>query len=128
MASFYKTAAAVCLLALCGLQSEAAAKKKFKFTVEEVKEEDYIYANFVRNGKLPTHISEVAKDQNLVQTLRGEVEEKETTTDQATCDALIKASNFKTMFHHAFEYASDASPDYRQLLQDALDKGLSAFK
>ncbi|CDJ54292.1 hypothetical protein EBH_0045900 [Eimeria brunetti] len=128
MGSFYKAAATVCLLAFCGLQSEAAKVKKYKFTVKEVNEDDYIYANFVRNGKLPTHISEVAKDQDLVDSLKTEVGKQETSGADATCEALIKASNFKTMFHHPFEDNDDASPDYRQLLQNALDAGLAVFR
>ncbi|CDJ49675.1 hypothetical protein EBH_0027990 [Eimeria brunetti] len=128
MASLYKTAAAVCLLALCGLPSQAAQNKKCKFTVTEVNEGDYVYANLVRNGKLPIHISEVAMDKQLVASLRAEVETKEETAEQGACDALMEASNFKTMFHHSFEYKEGGSPDYRQLLQDALDAGLAVFK
>ncbi|CDJ54288.1 hypothetical protein EBH_0045860 [Eimeria brunetti] len=127
MNSFYRTTAAVCLLAFCGLESEAALNKKCTFTVEEVEEADYIYANFVRNGKLPTHISEVTRDQQLVDSLTQEVQAREATAAEGACETLVKESNFKTMFHHAFEYENDTPPSYSQLLQDALGAGLAVF-
>ncbi|CDJ34033.1 uncharacterized protein EMH_0059020 [Eimeria mitis] len=90
MASFYKTATAVCLVALGVLQSEAQGNTPtYKFKVVDV-DEDPAAAN---------------------------------------CTALLTAK-LKENFHYSFDYepASQTSPDYRQLLQDALDKGLEDFK
>ncbi|CDJ35798.1 uncharacterized protein EMH_0000330 [Eimeria mitis] len=127
MAPFYKTAATVCIVALCGLQSEAADGKKYKFTSEDVTEEAYLAANLVRNGNLPVHISEVSKDDTLVTSLKQNVEAKEASTD-GTCETLIEG-DLKEGFHHIFEYdvETKATHDYRQLLQEALDKGLAVF-
>ncbi|CDJ27905.1 uncharacterized protein EMH_0035990 [Eimeria mitis] len=126
MAPLYKTAAVVCLVALCGLQAEASTPT-YKFTVEDVQEDAYLAANLARNGKLPVHISEVTKDDNLVSTLEAKVSSEEPPT-AANCTALITAQ-LKERFHYSFEHepASQASPDYRQLLQDALDEGLKTF-
>ncbi|CDJ28153.1 uncharacterized protein EMH_0099340 [Eimeria mitis] len=125
MASLYKAAAAVCLVAACGLQSAAADTKNYKFTAEDVTEEAYLAANLARNGQLPVHVSEVSEDKNIVTTLTGKVNSAEARTD-ATCNELI-ASDLKATFHHAFEYDADTSTNYRQFLQAALDKGLAIF-
>ncbi|CDJ34028.1 SAG family member [Eimeria mitis] len=127
MASFYRVAATVCLVALCGLQSAAADGKKYKFTPEDVTEEAYLAANLARNGNLPVHISEVSKDDNLVNSVKGKFEGKETATD-AACETLIE-SDLKDMFYHIFEYDADEEPsrNYRQFLQESLNKGLAVF-
>ncbi|CDJ32579.1 uncharacterized protein EMH_0076100 [Eimeria mitis] len=136
MASFYKTAAAVCLVALGVLQSEAqqgtgggqGGSTTYKFKVVEVDEDAYLSANLARNGKLPVHISEVTKDDDLVTALTAEVTPKEQQTAQ-NCTALI-TTELKGRFHYSFEHApeSEASFDYRQLLQGALEAGLKVFK
>ncbi|CDJ28149.1 uncharacterized protein EMH_0098900 [Eimeria mitis] len=126
MSSIYKTAAAVCL-ALCGLQAEASTTTKYKFKVVDVDEDAYLSANLARNGKLPVHISEVTKEDTLITTLKEEVAgEGATTVDN--CTSLITAK-LKEHFHYSFDYdaASEASPDYRQLLQKALEAGLKVF-
>ncbi|CDJ28202.1 uncharacterized protein EMH_0038740 [Eimeria mitis] len=104
MASIYKTAAAVCLALYA-----------------------YLAANLARNGKLPVHISEVTKDSALVSTLGEEVEGEEPPTAE-NCTALI-TSELKGNFHYSFAYEAEAtaSPDYRQLLQKALQAGLTVF-
>ncbi|CDJ28152.1 uncharacterized protein EMH_0099230 [Eimeria mitis] len=126
MASLYKTAAAVCLVALCGLQTEAS-NPTYKFTVEEVQADAYMSANLARNGKLPVRISVVTKDDTLVDSLRSAV--KAATGENAeACEGLI-TSDLKETFHHTFEYTEDAeaTPNYRQLLQKAVEAGLAAF-
>ncbi|CDJ28151.1 uncharacterized protein EMH_0099120 [Eimeria mitis] len=127
MASLYKTAATVCLFALCGLHLAAAGTKKYKFTAEEVTEDAYLAANLARNGKLPVHITEVEKDDGLVTSLKGKVDGKPAGTD-GTCETLIE-SDLKETFHHIFEYETVAktTPNYRELLQDALDAGITLF-
>ncbi|CDJ45633.1 hypothetical protein EBH_0028900 [Eimeria brunetti] len=139
MASLYKTAAAVCLVALHGLQSEAAQTKiKYKFKPVVVDDAAYFAANLVRNGKLPVHISEVAKDNGLVSTLTAEVQSKENeqtfpeepVTIDDTCSVLVEPDGLKDIFHYTFEYTdnnSKSSPNYRELLQGALDAGLKVF-
>ncbi|CDJ27907.1 SAG family member [Eimeria mitis] len=126
MSSIYKTAAAVCL-ALCGLQAEANTTRKYKFKVVDVGEDAYLAANLARNGKLPVHISEVTKEDTLITTLKGKVAGEDIATAD-NCTALI-TSELKKNFHYSFEYesTSEASPDYRQLLQKALDEGLTLF-
>ncbi|CDJ28148.1 uncharacterized protein EMH_0098790 [Eimeria mitis] len=128
MASFYKTAATVCLVALSALESEAQQSTKYKFTVVDVDEDAYLSTNLARNGKLPVHISEVTKDESLVTDLTAKVA-PEAQQAAENCAALI-TTELKNNFHHSFEYepASKASPDYRQILQDALDVGLKEFK
>ncbi|CDJ34030.1 SAG family member [Eimeria mitis] len=127
MAPLYKTAAAVCLVTLCGLQTEASTPKH-KFTVEHVEADAYLAANLARNGKLPVHISEVTKEESLVSALEAKVSGDEPPTAE-DCTALI-TDKLKEDFHHSFVYDTEAkaSPDYRQLLQNALDEGLAVFK
>ncbi|CDJ35629.1 uncharacterized protein EMH_0099020 [Eimeria mitis] len=141
MASFYKTAAAMCLVALGVLQSHAQGDNDngggegdsttYKFTVVNVDEDAYLSANLARNGKLPVHISEVTKDESLVTELTGEVTKAtaEVDPDAEDCTALMTAE-LKERFHYSFEHApeSEASFDYRELLQKALEAGLTVFK
>ncbi|CDJ45630.1 SAG family member [Eimeria brunetti] len=140
MASLYRTAAAVCLVGLYGLQSEAAGTTiTYKFTPIVVDDAGYVAANLVRNGKLPVHISAVAKDDNLVSTLTETVKTKESKvpvenerdTIDKTCSVLVEPEGLKDIFHYTFEYndsASKSSPNYRELLQKALEAGLEIFK
>ncbi|CDJ45629.1 SAG family member [Eimeria brunetti] len=94
----------------------------------------YLAANLVRNGKLPVHVNEVAKDDNIVSTLTGTVnsteheetgEEAEVTIDD-TCTALVKKGKLTDIFHYTFTYQE--KPNYRELFQAALDAGLAIFK
>ncbi|CDJ54293.1 SAG family member [Eimeria brunetti] len=124
MASLYRTAAAICLAALCGLKSEAMEDPKYKFTAAEVTEDAYVTVKLVRNGQLPVHVKEVARDEKLATTLKESIEANEELA-KTTCKSS-EIQNLKTMFHYIFDY--DANPDYRKLLQDALDKGLTVFK
>ncbi|CDJ27795.1 uncharacterized protein EMH_0034870 [Eimeria mitis] len=135
MASFYKTATAVCLVALGVLQSEAqqgsgrggGESTTYKFKVVEVDEDAYLAANLARNGKLPVHISEVTKDESLVTDLAAEVTPEVPPTAE-NCTALI-TPKLKARFHYSFEHDpnSESSFDYRQLLQEALEAGLKVF-
>ncbi|CDJ27794.1 uncharacterized protein EMH_0034860 [Eimeria mitis] len=128
MASFYKTATAVCLVALGVLQSQAQGNTPtYKFTVVKVDEDAYLSANLARNGKLPVHISEVTKDESLVTELTGKVTAGPDPAAE-NCTTLIAAQP-KENFHYSFDYEpkSETSPDYRQLLQKALDAGLTVF-
>ncbi|CDJ54042.1 hypothetical protein EBH_0073610 [Eimeria brunetti] len=127
MPSLYKAGAAVCLIALAGFQPAAAQDKNYKFTAIEVKEDAYLAANLARNGKLPVRISEVAKSEDLVNTVKEIFEEEKTDTLQ-TCEKLIKESELKNMFHYAFDYKTDTTPVYHELLQQALTAGLNAFR
>ncbi|CDJ45622.1 hypothetical protein EBH_0016680 [Eimeria brunetti] len=126
MACFYRTAAAVCLVALCGLRSVAAGKTTtYEFTAVDVNEDAYVAANLVRNGKLAVHISEVTKNATLVSDLKHKVEQA-SGEPLESCDGLIDTSNPIGIFNHTSEYAE--SPNYRTMLQAALDKGLEVFK
>ncbi|CDJ54290.1 hypothetical protein EBH_0045880 [Eimeria brunetti] len=86
--------------------------------VDDIKEDEYLYANLVRNRKLPIHISELTRDQQLVDSLKEAVGAKETAAGEGACGNLIEASN---------TYKTDDPPEYSQLLQDALDAGLAIF-
>ncbi|CDJ27906.1 uncharacterized protein EMH_0036000 [Eimeria mitis] len=124
MASLYRTAAAVCLVALSVLQAQAQGNTAtYKFTVEKVDEDAYVAANLARNGKLPVHISGVAKADNLVSSLTDKVKAATGAAD-ATCSALIK-DDLKAVFHRSFDYSE--APNYRKLLQEALEDGLKIF-
>ncbi|CDJ45639.1 SAG family member [Eimeria brunetti] len=136
MASFYKSAAAVCLVALYGLQSEASGTTiTYKFNPVVVDDACYLAANFARNGKLPVHISAVEKDIDIVSALTDKVqthttEKVEDAVSDATCSALMEAAKLKDIFHYTFEYTDNAaenSLNYRELLQKALDAGLKVF-
>ncbi|CDJ34031.1 uncharacterized protein EMH_0058800 [Eimeria mitis] len=126
MAPIYTAAAALCLT-LCGLQAEANTTPKYKFKVVGVDEDAYLAAKLARNGKLPVHISEITKEDTLITNLEGEVAGEGTATAE-NCTALITAE-LKANFHYSFTYEAEAkaSPDYRQLLQKALDAGLAVF-
>ncbi|CDJ28150.1 uncharacterized protein EMH_0099010 [Eimeria mitis] len=127
MAPLYKTTAAVCLVALCGLHTEASTPT-YKFTVEDVQADAYLSANLARNGKLLVRISVVAEDDTLVNSLRSTLEG--TTGDNAgACKGLI-TPDLKETFHHNFVYQADAdtTPNYRHLLQEAVEAGLAAFE
>ncbi|CDJ34026.1 uncharacterized protein EMH_0058240 [Eimeria mitis] len=126
MIPLYKTAAAVCLVALCGLQTEASTPT-YKFKVEDVQPDAYLSANLARNGKLPIRISTVTKDDALVDSLKSAVQAA-TGENAGACEGLI-TSDLKKTFRHAFDYQVDAgtTPNYRQLLQEAVEEGLAAF-
>ncbi|CDJ54289.1 SAG family member [Eimeria brunetti] len=124
MAPLYRAAGAICLAALCGLKSEALQSTTYKFTAEEVTDEAYVAVNLVRNGKLPVHIEGVARDAGLATSLKAKIETDEDVAEN-TCKPL-EIPKLKTMFYHIFD--SQTAPDYRQLLQDALDEGLEVFK
>ncbi|CDJ28201.1 SAG family member [Eimeria mitis] len=127
MAPLYKTAAAVCLVTLCGLQT-VESTPTHKYTVEHVEADAYLAVNLARNGKLPVHINEVKKEESLVSALNAKVLGSGQPTAE-NCTALI-TDELKNDFHHSFVYDAEekASPDYRQLLQNALDQGLAVFK
>ncbi|CDJ29364.1 SAG family member [Eimeria mitis] len=123
MAPFYKTAAAFCLVGLFGLQSAAAETPKYKFEVVQVKDDAYLTAKLARNGKISAKTNTVEKDTATVTALEGKVK-SEKTVDEATCETLIEETH-KKIFYHTFSYAAD--PDYRALVQEALQSGLAEF-
>ncbi|CDJ45614.1 SAG family member [Eimeria brunetti] len=132
MAPLYKAAAAVCLAALAGLQSEAAQPPTYKYEAVKVDDAAYVAANLARNGKLAVHITEVTKDEDLVTSLgkkllgtSGGVQAKSVVTS-SSCSGLIEALKLENMFRHSFEYQDN--PNYRELFQAALDDGLQLFK
>ncbi|CDJ45624.1 hypothetical protein EBH_0018900 [Eimeria brunetti] len=131
MASFYKTAAALGLVALYGLQSGAADTTTYKFQAVDVDDDAYFAAKLVRNGKLPVHIGEIEKDTSLVSGLKEKVApsaelEQPGRTSEESCKKVMEESGLKDIFHHAFPYK--ASPNYPGLFQEALDAGLTVFK
>ncbi|CDJ45613.1 SAG family member [Eimeria brunetti] len=132
MAPLHQIAAAVCLVAFSGLKPASAASQVYKFEAVQVDDAAYLAANLARNGKLPVHIEEVTKDEGLVSSVQKTVTTTETTVpqgreaiDKESCEALIKASTLKDIFHYTFEYKE--SPNYRELLQAALEAGLKVF-
>ncbi|CDJ45620.1 SAG family member [Eimeria brunetti] len=145
MASFYKTATAVCLFALHGLQSEASNQTTtYKFKAIDVdKGKDILVVHshlplalptffLVKPSTKPTWRSiEVATGDSLVSSLKKKVESEEDVKEQAaeaddSCSKLMEKSVFTDIFHHNFDY--QPTPNYRELLQAALDKGLDVFK
>ncbi|CDJ45637.1 SAG family member [Eimeria brunetti] len=130
MASFYRTTAAVCLVALYVLRSEAKDQTTYKFKAFNVDDTCYLAANLARNGSLPVHINEVARGESLVSTLKTKVESQENVIEEAavsdhSCDALVKKEGLKDIFHYTFP--QQENPNYRELLQAALDAGLAVF-
>ncbi|CDJ45653.1 hypothetical protein EBH_0051120 [Eimeria brunetti] len=126
MVVFGKTAATACLVALSGLQSAAAGPPTYKFTVENVTEEAYLAANLARNGKLLVQVNEVAREQSLENNLTGKLQEGDAITE-GPCEQMQINTKLKNMFHQRFDYPSSTTPDYRQVLQDALKAGLAVF-
>ncbi|CDJ45600.1 SAG family member [Eimeria brunetti] len=126
MNSFCKTITAVCLVASSGLQSAAGASATYKWTAEDVTADACLSVNLARNGKLPVHINEVAKDEAVVTSLKNTVESKSGTAT-TSCEALMEGKEkMKSVFHYVLE--SQDEPDYSQLLQTSLDKGLKVFE
>ncbi|CDJ45612.1 SAG family member [Eimeria brunetti] len=132
MAPLYKTATAICLVALSGIRSAAVASEVYKFEEVQVDDAAYLAANLTRNGKLPVHIEEVTKDEGLVSSLQEKVKKAQTPVVQErevtkeSCEKLMVASNLKdTTFHYTFEYKDP--PNYSELLQEALKAGLEVF-
>ncbi|CDJ29170.1 uncharacterized protein EMH_0047430 [Eimeria mitis] len=123
MAPLYKTATALCLVGLFGLQSVAAGATKYKFKVVEVKDDVYLPIRLARNGKITAKTKDVAKDTQLVTELQDEVEGTGEATE-ATCAELIE-STFKKIFHQTFDYTD--TPDYPKLVEEALKTGLNAI-
>ncbi|CDJ45618.1 SAG family member [Eimeria brunetti] len=128
----YKTAAAVCLVALYGLHSEAGTvTTTYKFKAVNVEDDAYFAAKLVRNGKLAVHISEVSKDEDLISELQEKVApsadlEQQTGTSEVSCNKLMEDSGLKSIFHHAF--SNVGSYNYHELFQAALDAGITVFK
>ncbi|CDJ45601.1 SAG family member [Eimeria brunetti] len=128
MASFYKTLA-VCLMAFSGLQSVAGSDKTYTWTAEGVTADAYLSVKLARNGKLPVHISDVAKDDQLVATLKTTIEGTEDGRAVQNCRQLIESKEtLKDLFYRVLEPTAKGERDYRQLLQASLDEGLEAFK
>ncbi|CDJ54043.1 SAG family member [Eimeria brunetti] len=123
----FKTAAAICLVALSGLRSEATVTITHKLTVEEVTEDAYLVVNLARNGKLPVHINPVETSDSLVSSVQGKINEAGKQPAEGGCESVQISADLKNMFFHAFENAPETTPDYSQVLQDALTAGLSAF-
>ncbi|CDJ45650.1 hypothetical protein EBH_0047790 [Eimeria brunetti] len=97
-------------------------------------EDAYLAVNLARNGKLPVRIKEVSEDKDLVAELEETVEPggdeaRGAEIDSESCKTLINSATFKEMFRQAFDYPTDtdATPNYRQMLQKALDEGLTLF-
>ncbi|CDI74154.1 SAG family member [Eimeria praecox] len=126
MAFSYKTAA-LCLVALCGLQQPAAADTTtYKFTVLNVDDDAYLSVMLARNGKMPVHISDLTTSEDIVSQLTTQLQDTGAIAS-GTCDAMQIKDDLKKMFHVPFDYDS-TSVDYRELLQGALDKGLNIFQ
>ncbi|CDJ45599.1 SAG family member [Eimeria brunetti] len=125
MTSFYKTITAVCLVASSGLQSVAGSDPTYRWAAEDVTADVCMSVNLARNGKLPVHINEVAKDDDLVTSLKNTIENKG--SDATSCAKFMEGKEtLKDVFHSAL-----SSPDernYPQLLQTSLDEGLKVFK
>ncbi|CDJ45627.1 SAG family member [Eimeria brunetti] len=128
----YKSAAATCLVALYALQPVAADPTiTYKFKAVNAEDDAYLAAKLVRNGKLPVHISEVAKNEDLVLGLQKKVapsedQEEQSGTSSESCQKLMETSGLKDIFHHAFP--DSESYNYSELFQEALDQGLAVFK
>ncbi|CDJ26994.1 uncharacterized protein EMH_0078230 [Eimeria mitis] len=122
MAPLYKAAAAFCLVGLSWLQSEANAETKYKYQAAKVDEDAYLTIKLARNGQISAKTSLVEKDAATVSDLEAKVIANETTNN--TCEDLI-TGHLKTIFYHSFDYI--ASPNYRTLVQEALNTGLREF-
>ncbi|CDJ45649.1 hypothetical protein EBH_0046680 [Eimeria brunetti] len=107
MAAFHKTAAAVCLVALSGIRSEATEETTYKLKAQDVTEYACAAVSLALNGRLPVHIKVVTEDNELVS----------------------KLTEKKEIFHQALEYPMEesAAPNYRQTLQGALTAGEDYF-
>ncbi|CDJ31964.1 uncharacterized protein EMH_0010900 [Eimeria mitis] len=123
MAPFFKTAAAFCLVGLFGLQSVAANVTKYKYEVTHAGDDAYLTVKLARNGKISAKISAAEKDTETVTALEKKVK-ADGESPQATCDELLTA-DLKKFFHHTFTYTD--KPDYRALVQEALNAGLAEF-
>ncbi|CDJ29363.1 uncharacterized protein EMH_0003640 [Eimeria mitis] len=123
MAPFYKTAAALCLVGLFGLQSAADETPKYAFEIVDVEEDGYLTAKLARNGKISAKTNAVEKDTQLVTELQAKVKTN-TQVKEATCSTLVTAE-LKKFFHHTFNYTDEL--DYRTLVQQALKTGLDSI-
>ncbi|CDJ29612.1 uncharacterized protein EMH_0051220 [Eimeria mitis] len=123
MAPFYKTAAAFCLVGLFGLQCGAQTPATYKYEVAKVGEDAYLTVNLARNGQISAKTSLVEKDTELVGTLETKVKADEA-EPKASCDELL-TEDLKKLFNVTVD--NKDNPDYRKLVQDALNTGLTDF-
>ncbi|CDJ59636.1 SAG family member [Eimeria maxima] len=118
MRPFFKTSA-LCLLALCGLQSATAAK--LTFAVSDVGEDAYTAANLARNGELSVHISPLQKSEDIVTALKAALRANPPTGD--ACASMALPTYFDKVAFHARYTKGTTGPNYRELFQTALTQG-----
>ncbi|CDJ60865.1 SAG family member [Eimeria maxima] len=121
MGSFFK-ASALCLVALCGMQSGADAKA-LTFVVKPVGDDAYTTLNLARNGDLTVNINSLERKSTLEETLKTALNTSATALTGSECSSMQFHSTLdKTTLHTG--YSKAAGPDYRQMIQKVLDDGL----
>ncbi|CDJ26996.1 uncharacterized protein EMH_0078450 [Eimeria mitis] len=123
MAPLYKAAAAFCLVGLSWLQSGANASEQYKYQAVQVDEDAYLTVKLARNGQISAKTSSVEKDATTVSALEKKVKANEDSPKES-CEALL-TGDLKTVFYYSFKYTE--KPDYRALVQEALNTGLEEF-
>lgn len=121
MGPLFKTSA-LCLVALCGLQS-ATASKTLKFTVSDVGEDAYTSINLARRGDLTVRINEVSRDSSNEESLKSLLNQASQAVSGSACSSMEFNQNVKPMLR--VEFAKTDSPNYREIVQSVLTKGLA---
>ena len=112
---------AFCLVALYGFQLATAATT---FAAEDVTDDAYLSVNLARNGKLSVRINEVTKADDMVQTLKTALGNGTGLTSSGTCDNMALGTSLKLTFSVKFTQETSKTPNYRDMVQTALNKGL----
>ncbi|CDJ32892.1 SAG family member [Eimeria mitis] len=122
MGPIFRGAAAVCLVALSGLQPAAG---DLEFSVEKAGEDAYTSVNLARVGQMSVRIGVLTENSTLVEGLDAKLQATASEPEPAaTCDDAI-AKFKKTKFVAQLTGADD--DNYRQAVQDALTAGLEAL-
>ncbi|CDJ28249.1 SAG family member [Eimeria mitis] len=107
MGPIFKGAAAVCLLALSGLEPATAATQPPAFTVEEAGEDAYLSVNLARVGQMSVRINQLTKDDTLIDSVKETFGVKDGGRTLTTCAEAISGLRKKKEFVVQFTTAED---------------------
>ncbi|CDJ49674.1 SAG family member [Eimeria brunetti] len=128
MAPIFKSAAAFCLVALCGLQSTAAAQGTVKLLVDDAGPGSVLAANLARGGKISVPTKLLKEDESIKEGLKKALGETQNVLTGNACDSVtVKPDFVKKKFFVQFKSEED-SKDFRKDVQGALDKGVKLLK
>ncbi|CDJ34025.1 SAG family member [Eimeria mitis] len=125
MGPIFKRAAVACLVALSGLEPATAATPP-QFTVHDAGEDAYLSVNLARVGQMSVRISQLTKDDELIESVRGTLAGTDGERTVTTCADTI--SELKKQKSFVAQFTKEDDRNYRQSVQEALTTGLKLME